>query len=654
MPKISLLKINFSKIKLPTTAFRYIAAVAIPVLIILASYFRSFEAFELATLDWRFKLRPAQETTDKVVLIEIAEDTLNKVGVWPIDRKFYAAIVDVLSYYDVESIIFDILLSQKSNQDSDNQLVKSLADSKKVYLPVALRLTEQKSKKPFLEAAEVENEPLPDLLNVARGIGHINATTDIDGKRRKAGLFVYLQDKVIPQISLLVLCDYLDVPIDEIKVEESKYVEIKPDIRVPIDDKGQMMINFAGKWGEAFKHYSFIDILTSYRDIHSGKKPAIDLNELRGKICLIGLTAVGTHDLNPIPLQGAYPMVGLHANFINTIINKSFIVRANKAVNVLILMILALAIGAVVFKLKPTISAPVAIAIFLGFTIAAFCAFGFFNIWIDLLYPLLLILAVYITCVFHQYITERHKRQLMEQELEIAQRIQKSFLKENAPEREGLDIAVIMTPAKSVGGDLYDFVEIDDKRLGIMVGDVSGKGVPAALFMAMTVSDFRFQAKTEKEPLKLITELNDQISKESTSGLFVTLSYMMINTETMMLSVVDAGHLPLICAHKDKETTLITATGGMAIGIMDGIEFIKDEVAVSPGDVFVLYSDGVTEARNIKKQEFEEDHLKEVVTKYKDLTAKEIADNVYKDILKFRGRAPQHDDITIMVLKIKD
>jgi len=649
-----MLKINLSKIKIPTKAFRYIAAVAIPVLIILASYFQAFEAFELATLDWRFKLRPTQKVTDEVVIIEIAEDTLNKIGQWPIDRKFYAGLIDVLSFYDVEAMIFDILYSQKSNPDSDAHLVESIKNSKKVYLPVALRLSEKDTKRPFLEATEVENEPMPSLLQVARGIGHINATTDVDGKRRRAGLFVYLNDKVIPQISFLVLSDYFKVPINKVKIEKSKYVEINPDIRIPIDNKGEMMINFAGKWGEAFKHYSFIDILTSYRDIQNGKEPIIDLEELRGKICLVGLTAVGTHDLNPIPLQEAYPMVGLHANLINTVLNKSFIIRANKAVNISLLLILAFLIGFVVFKLKPAISAPVVIGIFLGFTAIAFIAFAFFNIWIDMHYPLLLILAVYIACVFHQYITERHKRQLMERELDIAQRIQKSFLKEHAPEREGLDIAVIMTPAKSVGGDLYDFVEIDENRLGIMVGDVSGKGVPAALFMAMTVSDFRFHAKTEKEPIKLITYLNDQISTESTSGLFVTLSYMMIDTQTNILSVVDGGHLPVVCGHKDKETSLITATGGMAIGIMDGVEFTKSEVKVSPGDVFVLYSDGVTEARNTKKQEFEEDRLVQEVTKYKDLTAKEIADNIHKDILKFRGRAPQHDDITIMVLKIKD
>ncbi|NQT95602.1 MAG: SpoIIE family protein phosphatase [Candidatus Omnitrophica bacterium] len=646
-------KFNLKKIKLPAKTFRYIIAVAIPLLVILASYFRAFEAFELATLDVRFKLRPQQKVTDKVVIIEVAEDSLNKIGQWPIDRKFHAALIDVLTAYDVQAIIFDVLFGQESNPESDSMLIDSLKNSRRVYLPVALRLSEKKGDELFPEASNIESEPLPGLLEVASGVGHINAITDIDGKRRRASPFIYLGDKVIPQISFLALCDYLKIPIEKLKVEKSRYIQIRPDIKIPIDYKGQMMINFAGRWGKAFKHYSFVDILTSYRDIANGEKPAVDLSELKGKICLVGLTAVGTHDLNPIPLQKAYPMVGLHANLINTILSNSFIVRASRSTNIILLILLSIAIGLVVFKLKPALSAPIAIGIFIGFNVIAFLLFAFFNVWIDLHYPLLLILAVYITCVFHQYITERHKRQLIEKELDIAQRIQKSFLKETAPEREGLDIAVLMTAAKSVGGDLYDFVEIDDKRQGLMVGDVSGKGVPAALFMAMTVSDFRFHAKTEEEPIKLVTKLNDQISTESTSGLFVTLTYMMIDTQAKTLSIVDAGHLPVVHARKDQETLLITATGGMALGIMDGVEFTKHEVRVSPGDVFVLYTDGVTEARNTKKEEYGEDRLKDVVTSCKDLTAKEITDKVYKEILKFRGRAPQHDDITIMVLKIK-
>lgn len=641
------------KIKFPKNFLRISIAIIIPVLVILASYFRIFETFELATLDLRFKLRPPQKITDKIIIIEIAEDTLNKIGQWPIDRQFHAALIDALTACDVECIIFDILFSTKSNPASDAVFIESVKKSKKVYLPIALRLSEEKQKTVFPEAIEIESEPMPELLDTARGIGHINAVMDTDGKRRRSPLFVDYKKDVIPHISFLALCDLLGVAVKDINVKRGGYLQLKPDLRVPMDPYGRMMINYAGYWGQAFPHYSFIDILTSYRDLKKGKTPVVDLNELKGKICLVGLTAVGTHDLNPIPLQERYPMVGLHANLINTIFVKSFIVRADPVVNLLILFLLSALIVLAVSRLKPAFEILAALGIFFGFIAVSFALFAFLNIWIDLFYPLLLVSGVYIFCTFQQYIIEQNKRVLMQRDLDIAQRIQQSFLKQVPPEKERLDIAVKMVAAKSVGGDLYDFVENEDKSFGLMVGDVSGKGVPAALFMAMTVSNFRFHSKTESDPLKVVTALNDQMSTESTSGLFVTLTYIVVDSNTTRLSVVDAGHLPIVYAGRDKETTLITATGGMALGIMDGVEFNKNQIAISPGDVFVLYSDGVTEARNMKKEEFGEAMLKEVVSRYKDKRAKEITESIYNELMQFRKNAPQHDDITIMVLKIR-
>ncbi len=640
------------KIKLPKKFLRTAIAVIIPLLVIFASYFRIFETFELATLDLRFKLRPSQNITDKIVIIEIAEDTLEKIGQWPIDRKYHAALIDVLTACRAESVVFDILFSTESNPESDAVFMESVKNSGKVYIPEALRLSEKRQTTIFPVATEIESEPMPGLSGIARGIGHINATIDIDGKRRRSPLFIDYRKKVIPQISFLALCDSLGVDVKDIIVSQGAYVQLKPGFRIPIDDYGRMLINYAGMWGQAFRHYSFIDILTSYRDAAQGKTPVVDLDELKGKICLVGLTAIATHDLNPIPLQQRYPMVGLHANLMNTIIKRSFITRADPVVNLTILLLLSALIALAVTKLKPAFEILAALSIFLGFITAAFALFAFFNIWIDLFYPLLLISGVYIFCTFQQYMTEQNKRLLMQRDLDIAQRIQQSFLKQTPPQKEHLDIAVKMEAAKSVGGDLYDFVENEDESLGIMVGDVSGKGVPAALFMAMTVSNFRFHSKTESDPLKVVTVLNNQMSTESTSGLFVTLTYMVVDTKSMRLSVVDAGHLPIVYAGKDKGASLITATGGMALGIMDGVEFHKREVQVKPGDVFVLYSDGVTEARNMKKEEFGETRLMEMVSKYKEKSAKQITDNIYNELIQFRQKAPQHDDITIMVLKI--
>ncbi|MFC1807017.1 SpoIIE family protein phosphatase [Candidatus Omnitrophota bacterium] len=537
--------------------------------------------------------------------------------------------------------------------DSDDIFVDSVRKSTAVYMGSALKIGHAISEKGFFKSHVYDTKPLDVLIEGCRGVGHMNFVPDIDGIRRKFPLFIDFNGALIPQVSFLALCDYLGIDLSNITIKKGQYVELSPEIRIPIGKKGNTIVNFAGKWGDVAKHYSFVDVLKAYVDMEKGKKSRIDLRELEGKICIIGLTAVATHDVDATPLQQVYPMVGIHANLINMVLNKSFIARPDKLANIAILIFLALIVMLGVLTLRPLLSNLVTLLIYSALISASFMLFGFFNIWIDLFYPLLVILIVYIFCTFYKYLSELHKRVLVERELEIAQRIQRSFLKETPPEWEHLDMAVIMSPAKSVGGDLYDFVEMGDKRHGIMVGDVSGKGMPAALFMAKTVSEFRFHARIKDDSIKVITDLNNQISIESTSGLFVTLTYLVVDPEAMKLSIVDAGHLPIVYAGKDKETTLITATGGMAIGLMDGVEFLKQDVSIEPEDVFVLYTDGVTEARNMKKEEFEEDRLKEVVSKYKDLSAQDIKQAIYDELMKFVGKAPQHDDITIAVIKIK-
>ncbi|MFH1867519.1 MAG: CHASE2 domain-containing protein, partial [Candidatus Omnitrophota bacterium] len=611
------------KIKIPKNLLKILIAAVIPALIILASYFRIFETYELATLDLRFRFRPPQKITDKVVLVDIAEDTLDQLGEWPIDRGYYSYLIDALTAHNAGAIVFDIVFGQSSpayddEYSPDELLIESARNSNKVYLATILGLSDKSPKNIFPDASGYENQPLPSLKKVCRGIGHINVRVDIDGKRRRVPLFLDLNGELIPQISFLALCDYLNISIQDIDVERGRFIKLTPGLKVPIDSEGHTMVNFAGRWGKAFKHYSFIDILKSYAAVEKGRTPIIDLDEFNNKICIVGLTAVATHDLDPIPLQKRYPMVGFHANLINTILTKSFIIRVHHLINLIILALLSLAVVLSVLRLKPSRGVLAALGIFFGFVALAFGLFGFFNIWIDLFYPLILISGVYIFCTFYRFITERNKRLLMEKELDIAQRIQRSFLKETSPKRNGLDIGVIITPAKSVGGDLYDFVEFDNESLlGIMIGDVSGKGMPAALFMAKTVSDFRFHAKAQDDSLKAVTELNDHVSIESTSGLFVTLCYIVADANAGKLSIVDAGHLPVVHAGKDKETILITATGGMAIGIMDGVEFHKNEITVCQDDVFVLYTDGVTEARNTKIEEFGEIRLKDAVTRHK-------------------------------------
>jgi len=628
--------IIFNTMHIQKRSISILVAIVISILIMLVSYFRVFEVFELATLDVRFKSRPLQKVSDNIVIIEIAKDTLDQIGTWPIDREFHAYLIDILTRFNAHYIIFDMIFSKEQTPASDEKLIKAVRESQKVYMPLAFRLSSERVG--FPKATEIESATLPELEKVSRGVAHINILNDIDGKRRRVPLFVQYEGKLYPQLSLLVACDYLGKKTDEVDI--------------PIDDEGMTLINFAGKWGEAFKHYSFIDILKSDAQIKNGQTPRIDLNRLKDKICIIGLTAAGTHDLQPTSIQSNYPMVGVHANIINSILNDSFISRVSKRINIAILLLLAFITGFLVLRLKPLQSILWVLGLLFSFTVFSFLIFTFFNIWIDLFYPILLIALVYLFSTFYKYITERNKRMLMEKELDIAKRIQKSFLKETPPVKDGLEIAVRMDTAKAVGGDLYDFIDMPDDKIGIMIGDVSGKGVPAALFMAKTVSEFRFHSRMQAKTTQVMVELNNLISIESTSGLFVTICYVVVDLKEKLLHIIDAGHLPVIAAHKDKPTETLQVEGAMAVGIMDGIEYTEKSIPFENGDTFLLYTDGVTEARNIKKEEFEEGRIMQLLSALKTKPAAEIIEGLFKNIHKFQGRAPQHDDITVIAIKI--
>ncbi|MBN3039359.1 MAG: serine/threonine-protein phosphatase, partial [Candidatus Omnitrophica bacterium] len=216
---------------------------------------------------------------------------------------------------------------------------------------------------------------------------------------------------------------------------------------------------------------------------------------------------------------------------------------------------------------------------------------------------------------------------------------------------KGTDICVDMNTAKHVGGDLYDFVQFDDGRLGLMVGDVSGKGVPAALFMAQIISQFRNFSSIFDSPAKTLNELNNTISRESKSGLFVTVVFLIYNPDTREVRVASAGHLPPFLFRGGQLLEKIEVEEGMPIGLMEGVDFSEKRLTLNKDDMLLLYTDGVTEARNKLKKDFDEEGIIAALKNKPDLSSQQAVELLKGAIESFVGRAPQHDDITIMTLR---
>jgi CHASE2 domain-containing sensor protein len=602
------------------------------------SYYRLLDNYELTSLDFRFVLRqPKIPTSDKIVFIEIGEDSLQKLGRFPFDRSYHAILIKALSDAKARIILMDLLFSEP--HEHDKELEFALNQAGNVYLPYVFEIDKSA---PGLEGPVTADgyiaRPLDYLAKEARGTGYINIVPDPDGKFRKAPLFIKYEGALYPHISLALACDYLGLRMG--------------DLKPPLDEKMNLQVNFSGKWGYSYRHYSFADVAQSYLAKFSGDRPILNLADFKDKICIVGLTASGAGDVHPTPFEPICPGMAVHAEIINSILNNNFIRRASRWMNLSLLVIMGLLISVFTLKTKPTRALFALASILVVFVAAAFLLFNYLGLWIDVACPVLVGILLYLALNIYRYVVEWKKRLVVENELGIAKKIQESFLPKSAPVVEGAEIAVSMFTARQVGGDLYDFVEFPDSRFGIMIGDVSGKGVPAALFMAMTTGAFKTFAKTAGLSVRdCLARLNEKIVAESSSNLFVTVFYGIFDMKEKSFVYSNGGHLPVAHTGADGSVKFLDVDEGAPLGLMEG-PYGEGRVSFKTGDSFVFYTDGITEAMNPKKEMYGSQRLEKVILKSRTLPAGEILKAIEKDVRKFEPAAKQHDDMTLIIVKV--
>lgn len=245
------------------------------------------------------------------------------------------------------------------------------------------------------------------------------------------------------------------------------------------------------------------------------------------------------------------------------------------------------------------------------------------------------------------------EKERMTRELELAKGIQQSFLPSSIPHIEGADLAAINLPALEVGGDFYDFIPITKDNWGLAIADVSGKGVPAALFMALSRTLLRASATRNPTPIDAIMRANHLIAEDARSGMFVTLFYAILEARNRRLVYVNAGHNPPLLFPKDGGAVNLLKAEGIPLGVQEDMNLEEQHVTLEIGDVVVLYTDGVTEAMNENEDFFGEERLAAVVRDNAGKSAQQILDAIRDAILEFAGNRPQYDDITLMVLKLR-
>ena len=241
-------------------------------------------------------------------------------------------------------------------------------------------------------------------------------------------------------------------------------------------------------------------------------------------------------------------------------------------------------------------------------------------------------------------------------ELNVATQIQADMLPRifpAFPERKGVGIFAPMNPAKEVGGDFYDFFLVDDDHLAVVIADVSGKGVPAALFMVIAKTLIKNHAQNKDTPGSVFTQTNEQLCEGNDAGLFVTAWMGVLEISTGKLIYVNAGHNPPLLRRADEKFEWLKSRPGFVLAGMEGVRYRENEMEMQPGDMLFLYTDGVTEATNANQELFGEERLLETLNEQPKLPVSALLPKVKKSIDSFVGEAEQFDDITMLSLNYR-
>lgn len=241
----------------------------------------------------------------------------------------------------------------------------------------------------------------------------------------------------------------------------------------------------------------------------------------------------------------------------------------------------------------------------------------------------------------------------MESELNIATSIQMSMLQDQFPvyqDRENIDVYARLIPAREVGGDFYDFDFIDEDHFYFSVGDVSGKGVPAALMMAVCKTLLKSKAQVYRSTAKVLTEVNNQMAAENSNYMFVTVFIAILNIKTGELVFSNAGHSPTFIQHPNGELSRLADLHGPVIAAMENLRYKEDRIQLDAGAKILAYTDGVTEAHNMKDELYAEERLIQVLKKSAKYNPKKIVEDLITSVLMFQAGREAFDDVTGLVV----
>ena len=590
--------------------------------------------------------------SNDIIIIGIDNETLAELGTYGPNYRTYVSYALEKLASDPDHlpavVAIDVLYEGETGSDVDEQLARSAAKLGSVVTACMAEygseVTWEDGHAVSLDSSAVLSFVQPyNALKSVTTQGHINAMLDkIDGVLRHALLYVTLPngEKVYSMAAQTA----------KIYMEKQG----KPFTLPEVDKAGHYYVPFAGQPGAFDDGYSLLNLLM-------GQIPS---DVWAGKIVLIGPYAPALQDAYITSVNRSIAMNGVEyqANVIQSLLQKNLKAEAPDFLQFIAMALFCLAVTFLFFRLNTRIGGLICILIIIMSLIGSW-AFWLAGWVVHVLWLPAAIIILYLASVIAHYVRtamERHALELEKErvttELSLATRIQSSFLPKvfpPFPDRHEFDLYASMTPAREVGGDLYDFFLIDEDHLCLVIGDVSGKGVPASLFMMLSSALIHHVAMHELSPAKILTSVNEEICSRNPEEMFVTVWLGILEISTGILTAASAGHEFPAMKKPDGSFELIRDKHGFVLGGMEGIRYRDYTLQLEPGSRFFVYTDGVPEATDANKNMYGTERMLEALRQKQDGTPQEILSAVSQSVKNFVGPTEQFDDLTMLCLEYR-
>ncbi|HET7766219.1 MAG TPA: SpoIIE family protein phosphatase [Burkholderiales bacterium] len=654
-------------------------------------------SLRLAWLDGYQRVSPRERRSAPAVIVAIDEASLNRLGQWPWPRNLVARLFDRVAAARPAAIGVDILFPEPdrlspewlapSVSDADPKLAERLARLPRhdAMLAASIRAAPVALGIAGLETGNIsETAPMtPSLQENAQGLGAVRryaaalrSLPEIDAAAKGHGLLSADTEagvvRRVPMVALVGATPVLPLSLETLRVASREPLFTvrggaggvaavsMGDLSVPTQPDGRIWVHYTPHDPDRF--ISAAELLDGH----------VESARIDRKLVLVGVTGLGLIDYQSTPLGERMPGIEVHAQVLESVFDGDLLMRPRWApwIETLALVVAGLIVVYCVPRFSPRRSSALVVLALIALGLAGFAAYRGAGLLLDASVPgaatAFLFAAMLAETLGEANAQKKSLQERLQQEreaaarlageLDAARRIQMGILPRPElafPAEHRFDIAASMEPAREVGGDLYDFFMLDNGHVFILVGDVSGKGLPASIFMAVSKALCKSAALRRGQSIEeLLCEANSEIARENPESLFVTAFAGVLDAQTGRLEYCNAGHEPPFILTSDGRVARLAEGGGPPLCVLERYPYARAEHSLTAGDIACVVSDGVTEAMNETGELYGAQRLERALLRSASAASPtEIVEAIKADVSRFVGKAEVADDLTLLVMR---